>query len=156
MDEFEKTIKDIDSIGRSKDTKVELVKQGYEICFDDNKTNDIRKDGHRENSKEKQMELTQLKNNIEQWSKDRGLDTADSSRQFLKLIEEVGELASAMARNQEDLIKDSVGDTFVVLTVLCQQLGISFEESVELAWDEIKDRKGKMINGVFVKEEDLR
>ena len=102
------------------------------------------------------MELTQLKNNIEQWSKDRGLDTADSSRQFLKLIEEVGELASAMARNQEDLIKDSVGDTFVVLTVLCQQLGISFEESVELAWDEIKDRKGKMINGVFVKEEDLR
>ena len=102
------------------------------------------------------MELTQLKNNIEQWSKDRGLDTADSSRQFLKLIEEVGELASAMARNQEDLIKDSVGDTFVVLTVLCQQLGISFEESVELAWDEIKDRKGKMINGVFVKEEDLK
>ena len=102
------------------------------------------------------MELTQLKNNIEQWSKDRGLDTADSSRQFLKLIEEVGELASAMARNQEDLIKDSVGDTFVVLTVLCQQLGISFEESVELAWDEIKDRKGKMINGVFIKEEDLK
>lgn len=102
------------------------------------------------------MELTQLKNNIEQWSKDRGLDTADSSRQFLKLIEEVGELASAMARNQEDLIKDSVGDTFVVLTVLCQQLGISFEESVELAWNEIKDRKGKMINGVFVKEEDLK
>ena len=102
------------------------------------------------------MELTQLKNNIEQWSKDRGLDTADSSRQFLKLIEEVGELASAMARNQEDLIKDSVGDTFVVLTVLCQQLGISFEESVELAWDEIKDRRGKMINGVFVKEEDLK
>ena len=102
------------------------------------------------------MELTQLKNNIEQWSIDRNLDTADSSRQFLKLIEEVGELASAMARNQEDLIKDSVGDTFVVLTVLCQQLGISFEGSVELAWNEIKDRKGKMINGVFVKEEDLK
>lgn len=102
------------------------------------------------------MELTQLKNNIEQWSIDRGLDTADPSRQFLKLIEEVGELASAMARNQEDLIKDSIGDTFVVMTILCQQLGISFEESVELAWDEIKDRKGKMINGVFVKEEDLK
>lgn len=102
------------------------------------------------------MELTQLKNNIEQWSTDRGLNTADPSRQFLKLIEEVGELASAMARNQEDLIKDSIGDTFVVMTVLCQQLGISLEETVELAWDEIKDRKGKMIGGVFVKEADLR
>lgn len=101
------------------------------------------------------MELSQLKSNIEQWSVDRDLNTADSSRQFLKLIEEVGELASAMARNQEDLIKDSIGDTFVVLTILCQQLGVSFEKSVELAWNEIKDRKGKMVNGVFVKEEDL-
>lgn len=52
MDKLEKTIKDIDSIGRSKDAKVELVKQGCEICFDDNKTNDTRKDEHKENNKE--------------------------------------------------------------------------------------------------------
>ncbi|WKK68308.1 MazG-like family protein [Brochothrix thermosphacta] len=92
---------------------------------------------------------------IEQWATDRNLHTADPNKQMLKLMEETGELASAMARSNDALTKDAVGDIVVVLTVLCTQLNISVEECIQIAYDEIKDRKGKMINGVFIKEADL-
>ena len=52
MDELEKTIEDINPVGRSKDIKTEFVKQGCEICFADNKTNNTRKDEYKENNKE--------------------------------------------------------------------------------------------------------
>lgn len=92
---------------------------------------------------------------IEQWATDRNLHTADPNKQMLKLMEETGELASAMARSNDALTKDAVGDIVVVLTVLCTQLNISVEECIRIAYDEIKDRKGKMINDVFIKEADL-
>ncbi|ATF25358.1 hypothetical protein CNY62_02530 [Brochothrix thermosphacta] len=92
---------------------------------------------------------------IEQWATDRNLHTADPNKQMLKLMEETGELASAMARSNDALTKDAVGDIVVVLTVLCTQLNISVEECIRIAYDEIKDRKGKMVNGVFIKEADL-
>ena len=92
---------------------------------------------------------------IEQWATDRNLHTADPNKQMLKLMEETGELASAMARSNDALTKDAVGDIVVVLTVLCTQLNISVEECIRIAYDEIKDRKGKMVNGVFMKEADL-
>ncbi|ANZ98129.1 hypothetical protein BFC20_10645 [Brochothrix thermosphacta] len=92
---------------------------------------------------------------IEQWATDRNLHTADPNKQMLKLMEETGELASAMARSNDALTKDAVGDIVVVLTVLCTQLNISVEECIQIAYDEIKDRKGKMVNGVFIKEADL-
>lgn len=92
---------------------------------------------------------------IEQWATDRNLHTADPNKQMLKLMEETGELASAMARSNDSLTKDAVGDIVVVLTVLCTQLNISVEECIRIAYDEIKDRKGKMVNGVFIKEADL-
>lgn len=92
---------------------------------------------------------------IEQWATDRNLHTADPTKQMLKLMEETGELASAMARSNDALTKDAVGDIVVVLTVLCTQLNISVEECIRIAYDEIKDRKGKMVNGVFIKEADL-
>ena len=92
---------------------------------------------------------------IEQWATDRNLHTADPNKQMLKLMEETGELASAMARSNDALTKDAVGDIVVVLTVLCTQLNISAEECIQIAYDEIKDRKGKMVNGVFIKEADL-
>ena len=92
---------------------------------------------------------------IEQWATDRNLHTADPNKQMLKLMEETGELASAMARSNDALTKDAVGDIVVVLTVLCTQLNISVEECIQIAYEEIKDRKGKMVNGVFIKEADL-
>ena len=193
--------------------------------------------------------LQQLIKNIEQWAEDRNLiEGSTPQKQFIKLMEEFGELCSGVAKNKPDVIKDSIGDCFVVMVILAKQnhidsvlekisdldssfekisdLDSSFEkisdlnsfqhvfelgveeiivetvvslgmlgmlaselmgqnlemptkvdaifgwpylslklisrkynlmltDCVQAAWDEIKDRKGRMINGVFVKESDL-
>ena len=91
---------------------------------------------------------------IKQWAVERNLNTADPNKQMLKLMEEVGEIAEGLAKDNINLTKDGIGDTVVVLTILAEQLGTSIEECTEIAYNEIKDRKGKMINGVFVKESD--
>lgn len=89
------------------------------------------------------------------WIRDRNLDTADPKGQMLKLVEETGELAEGLAKNRPDQVKDSIGDIYVVLTALSMQLGYSIEDCIEEAYEEIKDRKGRMVNGIFVKESDL-
>ena len=100
------------------------------------------------------MEL--LAHRVEQWAKERGLDNPDNSTaQALKLFEEAGELAQAHLKEREQDGKDAVGDILVVLTIYCQQKGWSIAECFELAYNEIKNRKGKMVNGSFVKEGDL-
>lgn len=100
--------------------------------------------------------MDKLKENIVEWAKDRCLDKAEPSKQFIKLMEEIGELAQGMAKGNMKQIIDSIGDVFVVLVILAEQHGLDIEHCVEYAWEEIKDRKGKMIDGVFVKEEDLK
>lgn len=100
--------------------------------------------------------MKDLTTGIRKWAMDRNLNTADPNKQMLKLMEEVGELAQGMAKNNSKQIVDSIGDVYVVLVILSEQLGLKIEECVELAYQEIKDRKGKMINGVFVKEDDLK
>jgi NTP pyrophosphatase (non-canonical NTP hydrolase) len=93
---------------------------------------------------------------IRQWAADRNLiEGATPQAQFVKLMEETGELASGIAKSRIDEIKDGIGDSVVVLTILAAQYGVTIEECVALAYDEIKDRKGRMINGCFVKEADL-
>ena len=98
------------------------------------------------------QDLTEL---IRQWATDRNLNTADPNKQILKLGEEFGELCQGLAKNNANQVYDSVGDIFVVLTILSMQLGVSIEECVSYAYDEIKDRKGKLVNGVYIKESDL-
>lgn len=98
-------------------------------------------------------ELVEL---VEQWAKDKNLDQAEPSKQFLKVAEEFGEIGAALARNNEDDFKDAVGDTIVTLIILAQQNGTNVKECLELAYNEIKGRKGKTINGVFVKQVDLQ
>lgn len=101
------------------------------------------------------MEL--LAHRVEQWAKERGLDNPNNSTaQALKLFEEAGELAQAHLKEHEADGKDAVGDILVVLTIYCQQKGWSIAECFELAYNEIKNRKGKMVNGSFVKSEDLK
>ena len=170
--------------------------------------------------------LQQLIKNIEQWAEDRNLiEGSTPQKQFIKLMEEFGELCSGVAKNKPDVIKDSIGDCFVVMVILAKQnhidsiletisnldsfqpvfkldveeiiaetvvslgmlaselMGQNLEmptkvdaifgwpylslklisrkynlmltDCVQAAWDEIKDRKGRMIDGVFVKEGDL-
>ena len=80
---------------------------------------------------------------IRQWTLDRNLQEGDPKGQVLKLLEESGELASGLAKDNEAEVKDAIGDIVVVLTVLSLQLGIDIEECIELAYTEIKDRKGR-------------
>lgn len=99
------------------------------------------------------QDLTEL---IRQWATDRNLNTADPNKQILKLGEEFGELCQGMAKNNASQVYDSIGDMFVVMVILSMQLGVSVEECVSYAYDEIKGRRGKMVDGVFIKEADLK
>lgn len=92
---------------------------------------------------------------IKQWVKDRNLHTADPRIQMCKTIEELGELANAINKNKLDRAEDAIGDVAVTLICISEQLGLDFTTCMEKAYEEIKDRKGKMVNGVFVKEQDL-
>ena len=158
-------------------------------------------------------DMEELIKKVEQWSVKRGLNTADPSKQRLKLWEEFGELNASMARNDREGAIDAIGDMLVVMIIYKQQLGYgsndvfepkqdnldflgrledsalidyvgygivqtrSYIQSIEqivdnltmlayrlntnlkeclaAAYDVIKDRRGKMVNGVFVKECDL-
>lgn len=91
--------------------------------------------------------------NILNWAKDRKIiPNSNAKAQMLKLVEEVGELSSAVAKNKLDEAKDAIGDITVVLVILANLMGLKYEDCVESAYNEIKDRKGFMNeNGVFVK-----
>lgn len=94
-----------------------------------------------------------MKENIINWAKDRDLIKPENNhKQFTKLVEEVGELAAGIAKN--DLIKiiDSIGDIQVVLIILAKQYQLDVDHCLEAAWHEIKDRKGTTKNGIFIKE----
>lgn len=89
---------------------------------------------------------------IRKWADDRNLIAGATPRdQMLKMTEEVGELAHGIARKNKPEIIDAIGDCVVVLTILAAQYDIKIESCIESAYNEIKDRKGKMIDGVFIK-----
>lgn len=99
--------------------------------------------------------MNQTIKNIKRWAIARGLHTADPKAQMCKLMEEAGELATAINKDRGvEEIADAIGDCVVVLTILGMQTGCDIEESTVLAYEEIKDRKGMMIGGVFVKDGD--
>ncbi len=163
------------------------------------------------------MNNTELENKVQQWFVDKNLHEANPVKQFLKLMEESGELFEGIAKDKSELIYDALGDIQVVLIGLEQQInngaqisanqqelelllmvsslgnisqklyshvchnetqtpliksdimfldsvinsvslfnGTNTENCLQIAYDAIKDRKGKMIDGVFVKEEDLK
>ena len=98
------------------------------------------------------MDIELLITLIEKWGKDRGLDKANPHKQLIKLQEEVDELKEALKSKDETGITDAIGDIFVVLVQLSVQTNRKVEHCIEHAWNEIKYRKGKMIDGTFVKE----
>ncbi len=94
----------------------------------------------------------QIFNNIRQWAQDRGIyDKGNSHTQYVKLMEEAGELAQAILKEDSAEIEDAIGDIVVVLTNLAHLQAMKIEDCIESAYDEIKNRKGKMQNGTFVK-----
>ena len=91
---------------------------------------------------------------IGQWHRDRNLiDGATAKDQVCKLIQEVGELSDNVCKGRD--ISDDVGDCIVVLINLAEREGLSLTHCCEVAYNDIKDRKGRMVDGVFVKESDL-
>ena len=92
--------------------------------------------------------------NIRQWARERGLyDKGDSKTQLIKLQEEMGELAKATLENDKPEIIDAIGDMVVVLTNLAHLNDVYIESCIAEAYKVISKRKGKMINGTFVKDE---
>ena len=99
--------------------------------------------------------MNELIKNIEQWSIDRGLNNSDPTKQALKILEEMGETASAFLKGKHDELIDGIGDVLVTVIIFAQQNGLTVEECLQSAYDEIKNRQGKLIDGTFVKESDL-
>jgi NTP pyrophosphatase (non-canonical NTP hydrolase) len=90
---------------------------------------------------------------IREWAKNRGIyDKGNSHTQYVKLMEEAGELAQALLKKDAYEVKDAIGDMVVVLTNLAALEGMQIENCIDAAYNEIANRKGKMINGTFVKQ----
>ena len=90
---------------------------------------------------------------IRDWADERGLyDKGDTKTQFCKLMEEAGELGRAVLKDNQAEFVDAIGDMVVVLTNMAMLGGTSIETCIDAAYDEIKNRKGKMVNGTFVKQ----
>lgn len=95
----------------------------------------------------------ELVNNVIQWGQDRGLIAPENAhKQMLKVMEEVGELAGAIAKNREVDIKDAIGDSLVTIILVSAQLGFDPIECLQEAYDVISKRTGKTVNGVFIKD----
>ena len=93
-----------------------------------------------------------LMRKITQWHHDRNLiDGATSKDQVLKLIQEVGELSDSVCKGTD--VKDDIGDCLVILINIAKREGTTLEECLNVAYNDIKDRKGRMVDGIFVKEE---
>lgn len=99
--------------------------------------------------------MNQLILKTQRWAEERNLHNADPDKQFLKIIEEMGEVAGAKARGNIDEMKTELGDVLVTLIIFAQQQNIDLKECLNQAYEKILYRKGKMVNGVYVKESDL-
>ena len=97
--------------------------------------------------------MEELIQKVSYWQHNRNLiEGATSKDQVLKLIQEVGELSDSVCKQQD--VKDDIGDCLVILINIAEREGTTLEECLQVAYEDIKDRKGKMIDGIFVKEGD--
>ena len=97
----------------------------------------------------------ELIDGIEKWADSRGITTYSTAQaQLLKAVSEMGELCDAEIKGDEDASMDGVGDVIVCLIIYCQMRQYPFQGCVFQAYEEIKNRKGKMVaGGAFVKDE---
>ena len=102
------------------------------------------------------MTFESLQDAIIQWGYVRNIiSTKNTPKQFMKVTEELGELAEGINKDNQGQIKDSLGDILVTLIILSRDLNVDLLDCLRGAYNVIKNRKGKTINGVFVKESDL-
>ena len=90
---------------------------------------------------------------IRDWAEEKGIyEKGNIHVQYMKLQEEAGELAEALLKDNQEEVIDAIGDIVVVLTNLANQRGVHIETCISSAYNEIKNRTGKMVNGTFVKD----
>jgi NTP pyrophosphatase (non-canonical NTP hydrolase) len=100
------------------------------------------------------MTLDKLELEVIQWAQQRGLLKIENVQaQMCKVTEEVGETAAAVLRGNAFGIKDGIGDIAVTIIILAAQHGMTLNECLQAAYDEIRTRKGKTVDGTFLKEE---
>lgn len=97
---------------------------------------------------------------IKQWSDKHKITQSDPKIQWMRVTEEIGEIRDVLLKptkfdDPEHALKDAIGDSLVTLIVLSHQLNVDTVDCLEIAYNAIKDRQGKMVNGTFVKQEDL-
>ena len=98
--------------------------------------------------------MEELVKKVAQWHHDRNLiDGATDKDQFCKLIQEAGELSDNICKGKD--MSDDIGDMIVVLINIAERNNLTLKQCLEKAWDDIKDRKGKMVDGIFIKEGDF-
>ena len=136
------------------ETRCYVYNKAFARWFDNNDAQETRTgcimSDHRENGINMPKSHFDL---IRRWASKRGLyDKGDPKTQALKLVEEVGETCRAILKGNHDSIEDGIGDCVVVLTNLAHLCNTDIEHCIELAYDEIKDRTGKMDNGTFKKD----
>ncbi|MBA87810.1 MAG: hypothetical protein CMB16_00905 [Euryarchaeota archaeon] len=95
--------------------------------------------------------MQDLIDNVNKWFDDRNLIEGSTDKdQILKLIQELGELSDHACKGED--IRDDLGDMLVVMLNIMKRNNYSINECLQIAYDDIKDRKGKMVDGIFVKE----
>ena len=129
-----------------------VYNKAFARYFDNNnahktRTGGIMSDHAKTNGKASQFDLIRI------WANDRGLyDGGDPKTQALKLVEEVGETCRAILKEDAPEMIDGIGDCVVVLTNLAELIGTPIEECIDRAYNEIKGRTGKMVNGTYKKD----
>ena len=99
------------------------------------------------------MKLTNEFESIREWATNKGIyEKGDPKTQFIKLSEEMGELAMSILKNDPEEFMDAIGDCVVVLTNLAHLNGVKIEDCINGSYDVIAKRTGKMVNGTFVKD----
>ena len=94
-----------------------------------------------------------IQEEVLEWAKQRDLLKEENApKQLLKLQEEVGELAGAFLKKKPEEICDAIGDIQVVMIILSEQLGIDYNQCLVYAYEEIKNRTGKTVDGSFIKD----
>lgn len=103
------------------------------------------------------MTNEELQIKIIEWAAAKNLIKPENAlKQYAKFQSEAGELADAILSNNRDETVDAIGDVQVTLIILCAQMGLDYNECLKSAYNEIKDRTGETINGVFIKRGVLR
>ena len=124
-----------------------VYNKAFARWFDNNDAHGTRTGGIMSDRKISQFDLIRL------WANDRGLyDGGDPKTQALKLVEEVGETCRAILKEDAKQIIDGIGDCVVVLVNLAELTGTPIEKCIDAAYNEIKNRTGKMSNGTFKKD----